>query len=76
MAVKVTKGQISDGTISKITCIEDYYLCGKFHGFMKKCTIFWLCRYTKSATINYLHYGFPEFSVVIVNLIISRSAGL
>ena len=44
MAVKVTKGQISDGTISENTCIEDYYLCGKFHGFMKKCTIFWLCR--------------------------------
>ena len=22
------------------TCIEDYYLCGKFHGFMKKCQ-FW-----------------------------------
>ena len=39
MAVKVTKGQISHGTISKNTCIEEYYLCGKFHGFMKKCTI-------------------------------------
>ena len=39
MAVKVTKGQISDGTISKNTCIEEYYLCGKFHGFMKKYTI-------------------------------------
>ena len=45
MATKVTKGQISDGTISKNTCFEEYYLCGKFHGFMKKCTIFWLCRY-------------------------------
>ena len=50
MAVKVTKGQISDGTISENTCIEDYYLCGKFHGFMKKCTIFWLCHYTKAQT--------------------------
>ena len=46
MAVNVIKGQISNGTISENTCIEDYYLCGKFHGFMKKCTIFWLCRYT------------------------------
>ena len=39
MAVKATKGQLSDGTISKITCHEEYYLCGKFRGFMKKCTI-------------------------------------
>ena len=39
MAVKVTKGQLSNGTISKITCHEEYYLCGKFHSFMKKCTI-------------------------------------
>ena len=39
MAVKVTKGQLSDGTISKNACIEEYYLCGKFHGFMRKCTI-------------------------------------
>ena len=52
MAVKVTKGQISDGTISKNTCIEEYYLCGKFHGFMKKCTIFWLCRYTTTRVIE------------------------
>ena len=36
---KVIKGQHSDGTISKITCYEEYYLCGKFHGFTKKCTI-------------------------------------
>ena len=35
MAVKVTIGQISDGPISKNTCIEEYYLCEKFHGFMK-----------------------------------------
>ena len=33
------KGQPSDGTISKNACHEEYYLCGKFHGFMKKCTI-------------------------------------
>ena len=39
MAVKVTKGQLSNGTISKITYHGEYYLCGKFHGFMKKCTI-------------------------------------
>ena len=59
MAVKVTIGRISDGTISKNTCIEEYHLCGKFHGFMKKCTIFWLCRYTTSATIMYDSAG-PE----------------
>ena len=41
MAVKVTKGQISDGTISKNTCIEEYYLCGKFSGFMKSAQ-FWV----------------------------------
>ena len=51
MAAKVNKGQISDGTISKNTCIEDYHLCGKFHGFMKKCTIFGLCRYTTTIII-------------------------
>ena len=39
MAVKVTNSQTRDGTISKITCHEEYYLCGKFHGFMKKYTI-------------------------------------
>ena len=32
MVVKVTKGQLSDGTISKITCHEENYLRGKFHG--------------------------------------------
>ena len=35
------KGQICDGAISKNTCHEEYYLCGKFHAFMKKCMI-WL----------------------------------
>ena len=30
MAVKVTKGQLSDGTISKNTCIEDYYYVESF----------------------------------------------
>ena len=39
IAVKVTKGQLSNGTISKNSCHEEYYLCGKFHGFMKRCTI-------------------------------------
>ena len=38
MAVKVTKSQLSDGTIPKNECHEEYYLCGKFHVFMKKCT--------------------------------------
>jgi len=36
MAIKVTKGQISDGTISKNTFHMEYYLCGKFQSFMKK----------------------------------------
>ena len=39
MAVKVTKGQICDGTISKNKCHQEYYLHGNFHAFMKKCTI-------------------------------------
>jgi len=39
MAVKVTKGKIYDGTISKNKCHEEYYLGGNFHAFMKKCTI-------------------------------------
>ena len=65
MAVKVTKGQISDGTISENTCIEDYYLCGKFHGFMKKCTIFWLCRYTNTQCSKMMFN--PLFSKSIVH---------
>ena len=40
MAVKVTKSQISDGTKSKNTRIEEYYLCGMFHGFMKSAQFF------------------------------------
>ena len=66
MAVKVTKSQISDGTISENTCIEECYLCGKFHGFMKKCTIFWLCRYTKYTPPGYetnkRHLSHPSFA--------------
>ena len=44
MAVKVTKGQICSGTISKIKCHKEYYLCGKFHTFFTnstECLIFW-----------------------------------
>ena len=43
MAVKVTKGQICNGTISEIRYHKEYYLCGKFHNcFTKgtKCLIF------------------------------------
>ena len=36
MAIKVAKGQISDGTISKSACHKEYYLSGKFHSFMKQ----------------------------------------
>jgi len=39
LAVKVTKGQIYNGIISKIKCHQGYYLCEKFHDFMKKCPI-------------------------------------
>ena len=41
---KVTKSQICDGMYyikSENTCHEGYYLCGKFHAFMKKHMI-WL----------------------------------
>ena len=34
MAIKVTKGQICNGTISKKLCHGEYYLCGKFHAFI------------------------------------------
>ena len=51
MAIKVTKGQISDGTMLQNTCHEEYYLYGKFHSCMKKCTILSIlvviCCYTK-----------------------------
>ena len=49
MAVKATKGQICNGTISKIRFHKEYYLCGKFHNCITKCTkcpIFALCRCT------------------------------
>jgi len=35
MAIKVTKGQICDGTISKNKCHQGYYLCEKFHYYEK-----------------------------------------
>ena len=38
MAVKVTKGQICLGTISEKVCLKKYYLCGKFHACITKCT--------------------------------------
>ena len=44
MAVKVTKGQICSGTISKIKCHKEYYLYGKFHKIFTNstvCLIFW-----------------------------------
>ena len=41
MAIKATKGQLSDGTISKNTCVKEYYLSGKFHGFMHNIANFW-----------------------------------
>ena len=36
MAVKVTKGQISNGTISKNTCIYEYYLSNQKQPSCKK----------------------------------------
>jgi len=47
MAVKVTKSQICDGTISKNKCHQEYYLCIKLYAFMEKCTIFGFCHYTR-----------------------------
>ena len=38
MAVKVTKGQICFGTISKIHCHWKYYLCANFHACITKST--------------------------------------
>ena len=46
------KGEICNGTISKNCVMRSTYLYGKFHAFMKKCTIFALCCYTKSADIR------------------------
>ena len=36
------KGLICDGTNK---CHQEYYLCGKFHGFMKNCMKFGSCYY-------------------------------
>ena len=43
MALKVTKGQICDGSISKNICREEHNLCGKFQLYHKvdKMLIFW-----------------------------------
>ena len=38
MALKVTKGQICDGSISKNICHEEHNLYGKFHNCITKCT--------------------------------------
>ena len=62
MAIKVTKGHICDGTTSKNTCHHEYYLCGKFYGLMKKCTIFGFCR----CTIGWIY--FPTQNVLSVKL--------
>ena len=43
MAVKVTKGQICDGSISKKLCHKEYNLHGKFHNCIKNCTTIVLC---------------------------------
>jgi len=40
LAQKVTKSQISNGSISQNRFHEVYKLCVKFHAFIKKCTIF------------------------------------
>ena len=63
MTIKVTKGQICADSISKKLCREEYYLCGKFHTFMKKCTIFVLCCYTIVSTCS------PE---PLPNIVISK----
>ena len=48
MAVKFTKGQICNGTISKNICHKEYNLHGNFHTCFTKCTIFALRRSTKT----------------------------
>ena len=57
MAIKFTKSQICDDTISKITCHVEYYLCGEFHGFMKRSTIFVLCQYYYYRIVNHSSLG-------------------
>ena len=46
---KVTKGQSAMALYQKKLHHEEYYLCGKFHAFTKKCIIiiFVLCCYTR-----------------------------
>ena len=54
MAVKFTKGQICNGTISKSICHKEYNLHGKFHTCFTKCTTFALCRSTISSLQSYV----------------------
>ena len=56
MAVKFTKGQICNGTISKNICHKEYNLHGKFHTCFTRCTIFALCRSTNAAVLKNLTY--------------------
>ena len=66
MAVKVTKGQICSGTISKI-CHKEHYLCGKFHTFFTnstECLTFWTMplNYKQSCVGKSLkEFFFPAF---------------
>jgi len=61
MTVKVTNGQICIGTISKIYCHQEYYLCEKFHA----CIILHLYQkvHTKPpyATLLSIHVLYNQF---------------
>ena len=61
MAVKFTKGQICNGTISKNICHKEYNLHGKFHTCFTKCTIFVLRRSTMTCIF------FKKLSTIIFN---------
>ena len=61
MAVKFTKGQICNGTISKIICHKEYNLHGKFHTCFTKCTIFALRRSTIYKSQQDFRLKIPRF---------------
>ena len=67
MAIKVTKGQIRDGTIS---CYKEYYSCGKFHSFMKSAQY---CRFWGAMPLYYNVTGCINLWNIVGNLSIYTS---
>ena len=66
MAVKVTKGQICNGTISKIRFHKEYCLCGKFHNcFTKSAQNAQFLYYAAVLTVRIFKLHFCKFKIAL-----------